>query len=273
MMISPEVHRALRERFNPDGSRLRNFQMHLLKMLVFFDGFCRQHGIKYTLSSGTCLGAVRHGGFIPWDDDVDVEMMPQEFEKLISCFKDVDGYAIQTYKNDFFYNYGFAKLRDLHSEVLERRHGGGSMFRYRGVFIDIFVFGYNTFPTRKYQRLKQEAVWLDALARNIASNPLGRKIYSILKNDHFRRVERARRRDTRGTPESLRYSAGTPFYRCVFDSAIFDGTVEMEFEGRMFPVPVGYDRYLTVLYGDYMQIPSEDEIGSYGHYVDFRIAD
>lgn len=74
-MIANDIQSSLRERFNPDGSDLRRYQMRLLEILLFIDSVCRKHGINYWLSSGTCLGAVRHGGFIPWDDDIDVEML------------------------------------------------------------------------------------------------------------------------------------------------------------------------------------------------------
>ena len=65
-------------RFNPEGSVLRLHQMKMLRILEFVDRVCRKHGIRYWLSSGTLLGAVRHGGFIPWDDDMDIEMLLTE---------------------------------------------------------------------------------------------------------------------------------------------------------------------------------------------------
>ena len=73
-MIDAKVQSQLRERFNPDGSMLRRQQLRMLEILLHIDRVCAEHNIKYWLSSGTLLGAMRHGGFIPWDDDLDIEM-------------------------------------------------------------------------------------------------------------------------------------------------------------------------------------------------------
>ena len=74
-MIDEATHKALRAAYNPDGSDLRRHQLVMLDMLIWLDRLCVRHAIPYWLSSGTLLGAVRHGGFIPWDDDVDIELM------------------------------------------------------------------------------------------------------------------------------------------------------------------------------------------------------
>ncbi|MCQ2384167.1 MAG: LicD family protein [Paludibacteraceae bacterium] len=67
-----EVNNFLREKYNPDGSDVRNYQLQLLKALKAFDEFCRNHEIKYMLAYGTLLGAARHQAFVPWDDDADI---------------------------------------------------------------------------------------------------------------------------------------------------------------------------------------------------------
>ena len=73
----------LRARFNPDGSLLRCQQLRMLEMLEAFDDICRRHHIRYWLSSGTALGCARHQGFIPWDDDLDVEMLREDYVRLL----------------------------------------------------------------------------------------------------------------------------------------------------------------------------------------------
>ena len=82
-MITDTLQNELRERYNPDGSILRKQQLRMLEMLQYIDFVCKKHNIRYWLCSGTLLGAVRHGGFIPWDDDVDIEMLNDwlEFSK------------------------------------------------------------------------------------------------------------------------------------------------------------------------------------------------
>ena len=77
-MIDATIQQQLRERFNPEGSMLRKQQQRMLEILLHIDEVCTEHNIKYWLSSGTLLGAVRHGGFIPWDDDLDIEMLKED---------------------------------------------------------------------------------------------------------------------------------------------------------------------------------------------------
>ena len=85
----------LRVKYNPDGSILRQHQLKMLDILIVIDGICKKHGIKYWISDGTLLGAVRHGGFIPWDDDLDIQMMRKRscrrtlLCKLIKQIKDI----------------------------------------------------------------------------------------------------------------------------------------------------------------------------------------
>ena len=82
-MITDTLQYELRERYNPNGSTLRRQQLRMFEMLQYIDTVCKNHGIRYWLCSGTLLGAVRHGGFIPWDDDVDIEMLREDYRKFV----------------------------------------------------------------------------------------------------------------------------------------------------------------------------------------------
>lgn len=86
-MITDTLQNELRERYNPDGSILRKQQLRMLEMLQYIDFVCKKHNIRYWLCSGTLLGAVRHGGFIPWDDDVDIEMLREDYKRLVRILK------------------------------------------------------------------------------------------------------------------------------------------------------------------------------------------
>ena len=104
-MITDTLQNELRERYNPDGSILRKQQLRMLEMLQYIDFVCKKHNIRYWLCSGTLLGAVRHGGFIPWDDDVDIEMLREDYKRLVRILKkDIDSrYALQTHSTDANY--------------------------------------------------------------------------------------------------------------------------------------------------------------------------
>ena len=87
-MIDQKIHNELRKQYNPDGSALRNLQEGLLDILVNFDSFCCAKGLSYSVSYGTMLGAIRHHGFIPWDDDVDTMMTRKEWEVFKKYIRD-----------------------------------------------------------------------------------------------------------------------------------------------------------------------------------------
>ena len=82
-MIDQNTQKTMNSQYNPEGSVLRNIQLNLLDILVEFDRVCRKNGIRYWLDSGTLLGAMRHGGFIPWDDDLDICILRKDYRKLI----------------------------------------------------------------------------------------------------------------------------------------------------------------------------------------------
>jgi len=115
---------------------LNDLQAHLLKMLKWFHNYCCEHELKYYVIGGTMLGAVRHSGFIPWDDDVDVIMPRSDYEKIIKLLENPeDDYIVESPKSeDEEYLYGFAKLYDLRTSMTETLKKPIT----RGVYIDIF---------------------------------------------------------------------------------------------------------------------------------------
>ena len=133
--------KALRERFNPDGSPLRRMQMCMLEMVSELDRVCRKYDIPYFLYGGTLLGAMRHDGFIPWDDDLDVGLLRPDYLRLMKVLPAElpEHIALQTNDTDPNYFYFFAKLRNRRS-LLEEPSPYDRVFRERGVFIDIFPF-------------------------------------------------------------------------------------------------------------------------------------
>ena len=270
-MISPELQKELRDKYNPDGSKLRELQEQLLRMLVDFDRICKDNGIRYWLDGGTCLGAVRHNGFIPWDDDIDVGMLEEDYQKLLTCFKENDDYAIQHQENDLYYLHGYAKFRDKHSTVYETGKGDDLNFKYRGLFIDVFSFGYNNLPTFIYQYSKQFSIWLTSLARIENPSALAVSIYKILKSIHIKFIAMLRKHDNINRNGTIRCSAGICFYKHVYNYSCIEETVDMDFEGHKLPIPKGYDAYLKCLYGDYMTLPDEKRIASDAHFFNYTI--
>lgn len=114
-----ETQEELREKYNPEGSDLRRMQMKMLDILTEVDKICKKHDIPYWLAGGTLLGAVRHGGFIPWDDDLDIELMREDYLKLIPLLRKElpEKFVVQTNKTDKNYFLTFAKVRDTQSTI------------------------------------------------------------------------------------------------------------------------------------------------------------
>ena len=139
-MINEIEQKELRNRFNPDGSPLRIFQLQTLDILIKVDEFCREHNIRYWLSSGTMLGAARHGGFIPWDDDIDIDMFEDDYKKFVDMANKYglpDGLVLQNQKTDKYYYLQHAEVRN---EDIKARDvfAIDKDYLYQGIFIDIF---------------------------------------------------------------------------------------------------------------------------------------
>lgn len=254
-MIEAKLQQELRERFNPEGSLLRRQQLRMLEILLYVDKVCKEHNIRYWLSSGTLLGAVRHGGFIPWDDDLDIEMLREDYDKFIKVFKDNDDFALQTHKNDRYFLLPFAKIRDKHSVIEEL--GNNENYRFRGIFIDIFCleesprFAYVAFGGLLYflQRLQKQAYGKWALC--IIS--LCKKLFygsvavlkPLLKCFPSRRLHHA-------------YGCGPRWRHRNIEDIL--PVASVEFEGHQFPAPYNVDAYLKQMFGDYNNLPNLDKL-------------
>ena len=132
-------HEQLRQQYNPDGSQLRRQQLRMLDILIEVDRICKKHQIEYWLSSGTLIGALRHNGFIPWDDDLDIEMMRTDYLRLLEVLPRElpDWLALQSDETDPAYFFFYAKVRDRRSLMLEN-NGYDRMWKEQGIYIDIF---------------------------------------------------------------------------------------------------------------------------------------
>lgn len=239
------------------------------EILVQFDKLCRDNHLQYFLAYGTAIGAVRHGGFIPWDDDVDVLMLREDYEKL--CRLPQDRFPrklkLRTVYTEVEHPYLFAKLCDISTTYVEEnaKHLNIS----HGVFIDIFPLDYaphNPFM-RFMQRCHAEYAWL-VMAKYRNATWLGKRIAAILNIGYsderyvsrIRRIERRICNKYRKTEQVVVLSFGlrSAEMKQYFEAKWFR-PVEIKFESGSFSIMEGYDAYLKIAFGNYMQLPPPEK--------------
>ncbi len=254
-----------------EGELLRKLQMTELEMLVEVDRICRKYHIAYSLDGGTLLGAVRHDGFIPWDDDADIIMLHRDYERFYKACKkelDTERFFLQDYRTDSQYLWGFAKMRRNHTTFL--REGQEHVKCHTGVCIDIFycdnvpdgfllrrLHYFCCFCIRKGQ--------YSMVGKNTEKSRFLRAWYSLLskipRNVWFRLLEMLAQATNRKQTKLVRHVT-YPFPRkCRFGMSrkYFDAYIDKEFEGHSFKIFKQYDRYLKMLYGDYRELPPPEE--------------
>lgn len=247
-------HKALRQQYNPDGSQLRKMQMRMLEMLQVVDAICRRHGIDYWLSGGSMLGAVRHRGFIPWDDDLDIEMLRPDFEKLMRLLPGElpDNLVLQWHTTDENYFFPFAKIRDRNSRLFER-NGYDRVFREHGIFVDIFPVE----PVRPWiHRLSNMSYGHAYKMLRTASDPMAamprirrwvgfhrKVVFPLLRG--LNRLMPTRHYD---------FALGIPYYQRSLRSDYLP-VRRVPFETLHAPVMNEAEKCLAWRYGDYMRLP------------------
>lgn len=234
---------------------------------------CEKHNIRYFICYGTMLGAVRHKGFIPWDDDVDVIMPWKAYTKFCRvCKRELDPrFFLQNYHTDRFSS-PFAKLRVNGTTAmgLDEKH----MNMHTGVWVDIFPAVGFTGNKKQFERMNRWEQWRINLVKDEfyratqaqihAKTRLLYKLPLRLRRFLARCIEFYTSRDCARTPYFGVYFPR--IYRVLQTEWIRDA-VQMEFEGEMFPVPIGWDAFLTKLYGDYMQLPPEEQRVTGHHFL------
>lgn len=242
-----------------------------LDLLVKFDEICKKHNLTYYMAYGTLIGAIRHKGFIPWDDDLDVMMPRKDYEKFLTLTDEFnDPYFLQTPETDPGYSYSFARIRNSNTT------GVSELFKYekwnKGMYMDIFPLdlcvpeeaqpvydriyylnGQNSIHMRKSYPNLDEANQ-KKVAEHSGINPY--EAYKEIQD----LAQKFNERDTKYCYVIV--LTMLPLERRINYVEDYESVVYLEYEGLMFPAPIGYDRILTSIYGDYMQFPPiEDRQG------------
>lgn len=235
-------------------------------MLEDFDAVCKKHSIKYMLFSGTALGAVRHHGFIPWDDDLDVIMTRDEYEHFFElCASDFDPekYYVQKEFSEHW-PMPYSKLRLNHSACIEKYHPKDKEM-HQGIYIDIFPLDnlYDSPLLQKIQFYSSKIVISKSLfKRGYSTDSAAKKIFMLacvfLPAGIFKKIVQNRKNSDSPLVHSF-FGASKHFSKSIYKREWFTTPIDVEFEGRKYPVSAYFDELLSTLYGDYMRIPPESE--------------
>lgn len=264
--FEPEI----RDGFLVDTKRKKIWAVEI-DLLLELDRICKKHNLRYFLMYGSLLGAIRHKGFIPWDDDLDVAMPREDYEKLIKIApKEMTSpYFFQIPETDNGYYYTFAKIRNSNTAAIIPlfKEQGFNM----GILLDIFPLDLCDLNTveenfKMIQKLTRYNTTFMRMKSPNLSDEDRKRVEDYPGGDPYERYEEIQRIAQMANIQKHEKCINAVFTGYSYDKQMyncsdFEETVYMEFEKFLFPVPIGYKNILETTYGNYMCFPPVEKRG------------
>lgn len=251
-----------------DNETLKQLKNTEIEILDVFDYFCREHNIQYSLYAGTALGAIRHGGFIPWDDDIDIAMSRIEYDRFAKEWgkNPVLGYYFENYITDRYCGNSHSKLRKNNTLIASK--SDDLTKGHHGIWVDIFPFDKlsdqctirkKTFLYGKKIILLSRAnivCYTDNLKTKVIRKLLTCIPYSIrhkilTKSDEWLLKNDKEIKNNFNWVDMSAYS----YFDVLYPQNLMDETIDIKFEDKYYKIFKNYDDMLRRLYGDYMKLP------------------
>lgn len=258
-----------------DAIQLKKLQLDILQ---YVSEFCEANDIHYWLDGGTLIGAIRHKGYIPWDDDIDLGMLRSDYDRFSELFNQKQAnspYEFKSASTDKQFHIPFGKVLDKRTILYEPDEQGEKS----AVGVDIFVYDNAPDDDELLQKMyeKRDAYRKMDTTQSLNHTPTGNilrrgalyVLHGILQlwpKHFFARKIAENAKKYNGMP-TQRIGNFTGYVRYVCDKRVVDSFVDTEFEGKQYKIPVGYDEWLRSVYGDYMQLPPVEKRVSHHSFV------
>ncbi len=260
--------------FNVSAARKQVWQAEL-EMVELFIKICEQNNLKYVASGGTLLGAVRHGGFIPWDDDIDLMMPRSDYEKFLEIGQELlpEGFFLQSCKTEKNYFYGHAQIRNCNTTCfIPSDYANMQRGKNLGIFIDIFPYDEIPDNLKLYKKQTKKIKLIKRLIKFKLDNRYGgflkKFIKKVISTGYFlihgvekqiKKIDKLSQKYSGGRVALISFLPG--YEKNVWSENLFAETTKCKFENLEINIPLHYDEVLKKEFNDYMQIP-EDKGGS-----------